>query len=227
MKINKWDTWQTFRKDRGTPPWIKVHRNLLTNIEWVSLSDAEKGQLVSMWILAADKNGIIPDDPKVIQRMAMLDKQPNLNKFIDLGFLTVTCQSHDGQVVTMNDNSDAPEKSRVDKSREESKKRRSALSADLELAKDWQEYCKTKRPELNPEVVFENFKSYYISEGKLMMNWAMTWQRWVRNERPPKGNGYQAPEIFSQAFQAADFSGKAEALLDPVDPYAALKGDMT
>ena len=33
----------------------------------------------------------------------------------------------------------------------------------------------------------------------------------------------QQPEIFSQAHQAADFSGAAEALLDPVDPYADLK----
>ena len=53
-----WDKWQTYRKDRGQPPWIKIHRRLMRNPEWVSLTDAERGQLVSMWLLAADHDGV-------------------------------------------------------------------------------------------------------------------------------------------------------------------------
>ena len=86
-KIANWDKWQSFRKDRGAPPWIKIHRNLLSNEDWVSLSDSEKGQLVSIWMLAADKNGEIPSSGKLIARMCMLDESPNINKFIELGFL--------------------------------------------------------------------------------------------------------------------------------------------
>ena len=125
MKISKWDQWQTFRKDRGTPPWIKVYRNLLSNEEWVELSDEEKGQLVSIWLLAADKGGEIPDSPKTIQRMAMLDKPPKLNKFIELGFLesndsqvTTTCQPLDNHENNPCPQVDAPEESRVEKSRD-------------------------------------------------------------------------------------------------------------
>jgi len=93
MKIINWDRWQSFRKDRGAPPWIKVHRNLMSNHEWVQLTDAGKGQLVSIWILAGDKSGTIPDCPTTIQKMCLLDRKPNLNKFIDLGFLTSSgCQ---------------------------------------------------------------------------------------------------------------------------------------
>jgi hypothetical protein len=114
IKINRWDEWQTFRKDRGTPPWIKLYRNLLSNEEWVSLSDSEKGQLVSIWILAADKSGEIPENPLMIQRMAMLDTKPNINKFIELGFMTSDCQPHDNQVVTVSPQLDAPEKSRAE-----------------------------------------------------------------------------------------------------------------
>lgn len=120
MLITNWSAWQTFRKDRGTPPWIKVYRNLLSNEQWVELTDSEKGQLVSMWLLAADKNGEIPDSPKMIQRMAMLDKQPNINKFIELGFLTTACQPHDNQEINPRPQLDAPEKRRVET--EESKK---------------------------------------------------------------------------------------------------------
>ena len=87
MNVCGWDKWQTYRKDRGTPPWIKVHRNLMTNPEWVSLDDAEKGQLVSIWLIAADRGGKIPDDPTVIQMMAMLRSTPDISKFVALGFL--------------------------------------------------------------------------------------------------------------------------------------------
>jgi len=119
MEVANWEKWQTFRKDRGTPPWIKVYRNLLSNEQWVSLSDKEKGHLVSIWILAADKNGILSDDPSMIQRMCMLDSKPNINKFIDLGFLVVTRLPLDNQELNLCHSIDAPEKRRVEKSRVE------------------------------------------------------------------------------------------------------------
>ena len=119
MKVINWDKWQTFRKDRGTPPWIKVYRNLLSNEEWVDLTDEEKGQLVSIWLLAADKDGEISDNPKMIQRMAMLDSEPNINKFIELEFLVSTCQPHGNHKSNSCPQHDAPEKSREEKRRVE------------------------------------------------------------------------------------------------------------
>ena len=104
--IRNWDKWQSYRQDRGTPPWIKVHRVLFTNPDWATLTDAEKGQLVSLWIAAADNHGCIPDDCRVLRKICLLDSEPNINKFIELGFikqrdrqvdakLTPNCQPHD------------------------------------------------------------------------------------------------------------------------------------
>ena len=109
MKVVNWDKWQTYRKDRGTPPWVKVHRNLMTNPEWAQLSDSEKGQLVSMWIVAADKAGELPDDPNLVRKICQLDEAPNINKFIALGFLASTWR-HDGvNVASSGRQVDAPE----------------------------------------------------------------------------------------------------------------------
>jgi hypothetical protein len=121
LRISNWDVWQTFRKDRGTPPWIKVYRNLLSNPEWVILTDSEKGHLVSIWLLAADKKGTIPSDPKIIQKMCMIESLPNINKFIELGFLEGNSLSGGNQVVTIPPQLDAPEteKSRVEETRVE------------------------------------------------------------------------------------------------------------
>ncbi len=98
LSVVNWDRWQSYRKDRGTPPWIKVYRNLLTNVEWSNLSDAEKGQLISIWIVAADKKGIIPSDPKILRKFCQLDDAPNIRKFIELGFLSTSCQPDDNQM---------------------------------------------------------------------------------------------------------------------------------
>ena len=109
LKVVDWDKWQSYRKDRGTPPWIKIHRNLMTNPEWIQLSDAEKGQLVSIWITAADKKGRFSSDAKVLQKMCGLDDPPNISKLKALGFIATIGRQDD---VTMTPEclpDDAPE----------------------------------------------------------------------------------------------------------------------
>lgn len=124
MKISNWDTWQSYRSDRGAPPWIKVHRNLMSNPEWAVLSDAEKGQLISIWIVAADKSGEVPDDSRILQKICQLDKQPNISKFKDLGFIDDDALQDDANLTSDGSQDDAPDKiraeeKRVDKSRVE------------------------------------------------------------------------------------------------------------
>jgi len=67
--------------------------------EWVSLSDAERGQLVAMWLLAADHDGVIPASPELIQKICFMETPPNLKKFTDLKFIdanpTPTRRQHD------------------------------------------------------------------------------------------------------------------------------------
>jgi len=87
LKICNWDKWQTYRSDRGRPSWIKIHRCLLRDPEWVELTDTERGQLVTMWLLAADREGEIPADPVLIQKLCYMGKKPDINRFILLGFI--------------------------------------------------------------------------------------------------------------------------------------------
>ena len=108
LQVANWEKWQSYRKDRGAPPWIKVYRNLFSNPEWAQLSDSEKGQLVSLWIVAADKNGKIPFNEKILKKIAQLDSL-NLNKFIDLGFLQKDGCQDDAKMTSGGCQDDAPE----------------------------------------------------------------------------------------------------------------------
>lgn len=171
MIISGWDKWQCFRKDRGTPPWIKIYRNLMSNEQWVSLTDSEKGQLVSIWILGADKNGSIPDSPVMIQRMAMLDSKPNISKFIDLGFLTTTCQPLASQENNESPQLDLPEERRVEQSRVEDNKPSSDSKAKsdqiLEIFEFWKsemDHPRAKMDDKRKKLIQKALKTGYTIE---------------------------------------------------------------
>lgn len=60
------------------------------------------------------------------------------------------------------------------------------LDINLELPKQWQEFCKTTRPDLNPQAVFDQFKDYWVAQGGqkgTKLDWTATWRNWVRNQR--------------------------------------------
>lgn len=115
IKVRNWEKWQTYRKDRGQPPWIKIHRCVMRNPDWVSLADAERGQLVAIWLLAADHDGAIPASPEIIKKLCFLSTPPDLNKFTDLGFLENGWRQPDANVAPNGRQHDAPDKNRIEK----------------------------------------------------------------------------------------------------------------
>lgn len=116
LYVRNWEHWQSYRSDRGPPPWIKVHRRLMQDMEWSMLTDAEKGQLVSLWILAADRNGWIPGEPRVLQRLACLEAEPDLSRFKDLGFLSTSGSQDDANATSQRRQPVAPEERRGEES---------------------------------------------------------------------------------------------------------------
>lgn len=86
-KCKGWEKWQTYRKDREQPPWIKLHRRLMRDHDWAEMTDAERGQLVCIWLLAADDDGKIPDRPEFIQKLCYMTNPPDLKAFEQKGFL--------------------------------------------------------------------------------------------------------------------------------------------
>ena len=89
LKVRNWDKWQSTRKGVNMN-WIKVHRRVLMDPDFIMLSDAEKWHLVGIWMVAADRNGIVNDDPKVLKRVLNLDEEPDLEKFLSLQLLEKT-----------------------------------------------------------------------------------------------------------------------------------------
>ena len=85
LRVNNWETFQHY-KDRN-PPWIKLHRDLLRDYEFICLQDASKMQLMLIWLLASQMDNKIPADPLFIQSQLGLKEAINLKELIDKGFL--------------------------------------------------------------------------------------------------------------------------------------------
>jgi hypothetical protein len=100
LKVANWRKNQTYRKDRGTPPWIKVKRSLLSSAKWAMLNDAQKGHLVSIWLVAAEREGIVPADPEILRKICALDVAPDTEFLIDVGFLASSGCQHGNQLTT-------------------------------------------------------------------------------------------------------------------------------
>jgi len=129
--VRNWNVWQSYRTDRDPPPWIKVHRRLIHDPNFVRLTDAQRGQLVSMWILAADRDGTIPADTKMLQKLCYMDSELDLEVFVAHGFLEPWRQG-DVTVTPTRRQPDAPEKNRREKNSGGAASRRVAYSEAFE-----------------------------------------------------------------------------------------------
>ncbi len=198
-----WDEWQTYRKDRGAPPWIKVHRNLMSNPKWASLTDEEKGHLISIWIIAADNGGKISSDARLLRKICMLDNEPNMNKFVELDFFIPPGRQDDVKMTSRRRQSDLPEteaetelETDTELNNNNKKKEKSkfqALPVDFEPPKEWLEMA-MKEKEVEKHIVmdwFEDFKNFWTNpsvsktkNGK-KANWTTTWKNHYRRINVP------------------------------------------
>jgi hypothetical protein len=85
LQVRKWADFQHYR-DRQ-PTWIKLYRKLLTDYEFQRLTDAERGQLVMIWLLAAELDNKIPNDPAWVRARIGSRRAVPLSRFVAAGFL--------------------------------------------------------------------------------------------------------------------------------------------
>ena len=73
MRIKNWSHFQHF-KDRR-PPWIKLYREILDDMEWHNLDPLASKVLVMCWLIASESDGQLPDIRTLAFRLRMSEKQ--------------------------------------------------------------------------------------------------------------------------------------------------------
>ena len=154
--------------------------------EWVSLTDAERGQLVAMWLLAADKEGVIPASPVIIQKLCFLSKQPNINRFIELNFIESGCIQDDVDLASSGSQDDQP-KAKADAKAEakaktdtDTRKPEKVLHLDdVRLLEDEYKKLIEKLGSVKAERCIQVLNDYKMSNGKKYKSDYHTMFSWV------------------------------------------------
>jgi hypothetical protein len=73
MKIKNWKKFQHF-KDRK-PPWVKLYRDLLDDLEWHELDPKAAKVLVMLWLIASEDEGNIPPIKQLAFRLRLSEKE--------------------------------------------------------------------------------------------------------------------------------------------------------
>jgi len=102
-----------------------------------------------------------------------------------------------------------PNQEPITKNQEPNKERTrgSRLSADWVLPKEWADWAKQERPDLDLRSVGEQFRDYWSAKagsGSTKLDWQATWRNWVRNQK----------QVFKQA-DIARTTVPASSLRDP------------
>ena len=116
MKLipKNWDNFQHYK--HRSPPWIKLHKNLLDDMQYQRLPVASKALAPMLWLLASESNdGAITMSPEEIAfrlRMSEKDVISAIKPLIDNGFFI-----EDSNMLADSLQDATTEKSRVEKSR--------------------------------------------------------------------------------------------------------------
>lgn len=84
-KIKNWQRYQHYR--HRCPPWIKLHYELLTSADWVSLDDAGRVLAIACMLLASRNNGKVSGNPGYVKRVCYLNSEPDFRPLLACGFL--------------------------------------------------------------------------------------------------------------------------------------------
>lgn len=74
IRIKNWEKFQHYQTGRGTPPWVKLYRDLLNDKEWFKLDGDCSKFLINCWLIAAENNGNLPDIETIAWRLRLDSK---------------------------------------------------------------------------------------------------------------------------------------------------------
>lgn len=75
MQIKNWAKFQHFKDGSRKPPWIKLYRDLLDNLEWHELPSESAKVLIMLWVVASENHGKLPDIKKLSFRLRVTEDQ--------------------------------------------------------------------------------------------------------------------------------------------------------
>lgn len=207
MRPKNWETFQHY-KDRR-PPWIKLHRALIDDIDFHSLSGSDAKYLILIWIVASDdENGNLPQIKQLAFRLHLTTKEVEQL----LSRLQHWFEGDASELLAERKQDAMPEESRGETEREtESEKKRASKGTrfpdSYQPNQEHKELSKSLGVNLREE--FPRFRDYWLAKaGKdaIKVDWDATLRNWIRtaSQRTTGGSNGKYQDKYERTRSAAD-----------------------
>ena len=153
MRIRNWTKFQHF-KDRR-PPWVKLYRDILDDLEWHELDPLAAKVLVMLWLIASESDGRIPDNKTLAFRLRLTEVK---TKEIIIK-LSHWLEQEDINTISKGYQVDLPERETETEIETETKREKNATSVacpsdvDQQIWDDWKQLRKAKKAPVTETVV--------------------------------------------------------------------------
>ena len=190
MKIKNWSKFQHF-KDRK-PPWVKLYRDLLDDIEWHELDPKAAKVLTMLWLIASEDDGNIPSTKQLAFRLRMPEKETE----VCISKLSYWLEQDDDSTISERYQYDALETEReTEKEREKETKKATIVATPIGVSQEvWDSFVKqrkTKKAQITELVIAgiqrEANKAGWSLENALneivVRNWQSFKAEWVKEKQ--------------------------------------------
>ncbi len=172
ISVKNWQKFQHYR-DRS-PPWIKLHRELLRDYSFMCLQDASKLQLMLLWLLASQLDNKIPADMDYIKHQIGVKGNVCLKELIDKGFVI------DASNTLAERKQSAIGETETETETEERGIRNLAEIEKVELNGKFEKWFSEKAPHVDRFSLRDELVGYCKSKNKKYSDYWATLQNWAR-----------------------------------------------
>ena len=204
FRVKNFERFQHYKTNRDdtAPVWIKVHRSLLTDFDFLALPDESKAHLMMIWILASQTKNRMPYDAKAIAQRIGANTKVDLDTLVHAGFLILesesesTLESFSDSTATKTHECGSSYSSSSVLSGSENKNPRSArlpetawpggFQLDSEMVKFAHEM------DVDPAVEFAAWRDDCAAHDRRYRDWSAAWRTRCRNARKFAGSAARA-----------------------------------
>jgi hypothetical protein len=157
-KIKNWSKFQHF-KDRR-PPWVKLYRDLLDDMDWFSLDPVSAKNLINLWLIASEYDGELP----TIDILAFRLRLKNQEVTRILSNLSHWLEQDDINVISSRYQDDRPE---TETEKETKRETKTPEGVSVDLWKDFLIYRKRLKAPVTDRVLARLIKEAELAKMPL------------------------------------------------------------
>lgn len=147
LAVKNFERFQHYKNKGGAPAWIKLHKSLLHDYEFQSLSDKAKAHLILIWLLVSQRNDRrIPNNARWIAQQIGANERIDLENLVASGWL-IPLDHSEQSTLDHSANSGSPQNRIEEKRIEDQSKKTDLVRVEddgisvQELFESWNEQC--------------------------------------------------------------------------------------